>query len=52
MFSTSFLPFNELIKSVLFLKQEKPDSAYVYAKKAFYEIPNHEIGCGFLVPIN
>jgi tetratricopeptide (TPR) repeat protein len=38
-----FFPFNELAKSVLFIKQKKPDSAYVYAKKAFYEIPNHRI---------
>ena len=46
-----FLPFNELTKSVLFIKQEKPDSAYLYAKKAFYEIPNHEIHFKLLMDI-
>jgi O-antigen ligase/tetratricopeptide (TPR) repeat protein len=46
-----FLPFNELTKSVLFIRQEKPDSAYVYAKKAFYEIPNHEIHFELLMDI-
>jgi len=46
-----FLPFNELTKSVLFIKQEKPDSAYVYAKKAFYEIPNHEVHFNLLMDI-
>ena len=46
-----FLPFNELTKSVLFLKQEKPDSAYVYAKKAFYEIPNNTVHFNLLLDI-
>ena len=46
-----FLPFNELTKSVLFIKQKKPDSAYVYAKKAFYEIPNHELHFQLLMDI-
>jgi tetratricopeptide (TPR) repeat protein len=46
-----FLPFNDLTKSVLFIRQEKPDSAYVYAKKAFYEIPNHEIHFELLMDI-
>ena len=46
-----FLPFNELTKSVLFIKQKKPDSAYVYAKKAFYEIPNHEVHFELLMDI-
>ena len=36
-----FLPYNELAKSILLIKQLKPDSAYIYAKEAFYEIPNH-----------
>ena len=36
-----FLPYNELTKSILLIKQLKPDSAYIYAKEAFYEIPNH-----------
>ena len=36
-----FLPYNEHAKSVLLIRQLKPDSAYVYAKKAFYELPNH-----------
>lgn len=46
-----FLPFNELAKSVLFIKQQKPDSAYVYAKKAFYEIPNHQVHFELLMDI-
>ena len=46
-----FLPFNELTKSVLFIRQENPDSAYVYAKKAFYDIPNHEIHFDLLMDI-
>jgi len=46
-----FLPFNELTKSVLFIKQKKPDSAYVYAKKAFYEIPNNRVHFELLMDI-
>ena len=46
-----FLPFNELAKSVLLIKQENPDSAYVYAKKAFYDIPNHKIHFDLLMDI-
>lgn len=46
-----FLPYNELTKSILFIKQKKPDSAYIYAKKAFYEIPNHEIHFNLLMDI-
>ena len=33
-----FLPYNELAKSILLIKQLKPDSAFIYAKEAFYEI--------------
>lgn len=36
-----FLPYNELTKSILLIKQLEPESAYIYAKQAFYEIPNH-----------
>ena len=46
-----FLPYNELTKSVLFIKQEKPDSAYIYAKKAFYELPNHTVHFDLLMDI-
>jgi len=46
-----FLPYNYLTKSVLFIKQEKPDSAYFYAKKSFYELPNHIVHFNLLMDI-
>ena len=46
-----FLPYNDLTKSVLFIKQRKPDSAYFYSKKAFYEIPNNKIHFNLLMDI-
>ena len=46
-----FLPYNELTKSVLYIKQKNPDSAYVYAKKAFYSIPNHNLHFALLLDI-
>jgi O-antigen ligase/tetratricopeptide (TPR) repeat protein len=36
-----FFPFNEFTNSILYVRKLNPDSAYVYAKKAFYELPNH-----------
>ena len=46
-----FLPYNDLTKSVLYIKQRKPDSAYLFAKKAFYEIPNHNVHFELLMDI-
>ena len=45
------MPYNDLTKSVLFIKQRKPDSAYFYSKKAFYEIPNNKIHFNLLMDI-
>ena len=46
-----FFPFNELTNSILHIKQLRPDSGYVYAKKAFYELPNHTIHFELLTDI-
>ena len=46
-----YLPYNDLTKSVLYIKQRKPDSAYIYAKKAFYQIPNHNVHFELLMDI-
>lgn len=46
-----FLPYNDLTRSVLFIKQSKPDSAYVYAKRAFYDITNNTIHFNLLMDI-
>lgn len=46
-----FLPYNEFTKSVLYVKQRNPDSAYVYAKKAFYDIPNSNLHFDLLIDI-
>ena len=46
-----FLPYNDLTKSVLYIKQRKPDSAYIFSKKAFYEIPNHRVHFNLLMDI-
>ena len=46
-----FFPFNELTNSILHIKQLRPDSGYVYAKKAFYDLPNHTVHFELLTDI-
>ena len=46
-----FLPYNDMTRRVLFIKKRKQDSAYIYAKKAFYEIPNHSVHFELLMDI-
>ena len=46
-----FFPFNELTNSIYHIKQLRPDSGYVYAKKAFYELPNHTVHFELLTDI-
>ena len=46
-----FLPYNELTRGVLFIKERKPDSAYHYAKKAYYGLPNSIIHFNLLMDI-
>ena len=38
-----YLFFSELLKSQIFQEKGKIDSAYVYAKKAFYGLPNNDL---------
>ena len=38
-----YLLYGELLKSQIFQEQGKIDSAYVYAKKAFYGLPNNDL---------
>ena len=46
-----FMPYNELTRSVLYIKERKPDSAYIFAKKAYYDVPNHDIHFNLLMDI-
>ena len=46
-----FLPYSDLTRSVLFIKQRKPDSAYIYAKKAYYDITNNKIHFNLIMDI-
>lgn len=46
-----FLPYNDLTRSVLYIKQRKPDSAYVYAKKAYYDITNNYVHFNLMMDI-
>ena len=45
------MPYNELTRSVLYIKERKPDSAYIFAKKAYYDVPNHDIHFNLLMDI-
>ena len=38
-----YLFYSELLKSQIFQEKGKIDSAYVYAKKAFYGLPNNDL---------
>lgn len=41
--SNPYLFYSELLKSQIFQEKSEIDSAYVYAKKAFYGLPNNDL---------